>query len=352
MLSKINIKGFKSIENESLDFKPLTIITGLNSTGKSSVIQSILLAAHRFNQHNQWSMKALMAHVSNFTEIKNRYVNAKAIELAVHLDGNDKPIMASIDIDNRWSVDNQRQALFYEPDTAIDESELFYLSANRMGPEPVAARSQQKVGADGQYLFGSFEANKRESVAPERCHFDQSRLFSAQVSGWISQIVGIKTELKTEIINATAVKVSFDSDQLTDINPLNLGAGMSFVAKIIICCLLAKKDDLVIIENPEIHLHPKAQAQLGVFFAFMANAGVQIVLETHCEHLINKVCYQVYDEKLNHQDVVIHYKGDIHKPFELVEIDDDGQYLNRDKQVITFPSGFFDASLNDLLEMR
>jgi predicted ATPase len=101
MLSNINIKGFKSIENESLDLKPLTIITGLNSTGKSSVIQSILLAAHRFNQHNHWSMKALMAHVSNFTEIKNRYVNAKVVELTVQLAGNDKPIVASIDIDNR-----------------------------------------------------------------------------------------------------------------------------------------------------------------------------------------------------------------------------------------------------------
>jgi predicted ATPase len=348
MLESITIAGFKSIEKQTLSLKPLTIVTGLNSTGKSSVIQSILLFAKLSNRANYYSMAKLTENYSAFREVRNRYFNSKAINIQIKMGGH----RWHCQLDEQQTKADEFESLVYEPQASDSHTELFYLNANRMGQEPIALFSDQKVGHVGEFLFGSYEKRKSHPLVDDLCKFEGSRTMAWQLRCWLSQITGITTELKTEQINQAQIRVSFDSDDITDINPHNTGAGFSFVAKILILCLLAKKDDLVIIENPEIHLHPKVQAQLGVFFAFMANAGVQIVLETHCEHLINKVCYQVYDEKLNHQDVVIHYKGDIHKPFELVEIDDDGQYLNSDKQVITFPSGFFDASLNDLLEMR
>ena len=113
-----------------------------------------------------------------------------------------------------------------------------------------------------------------------------------------------------------ACKVYFQDKDLGPVSPLNLGAGMSYVSKVIILCLIAKKGDLVIIENPEIHLHPQAQAQLGVFFTFIANCGIQLIIETHCEHLINKICYQVYDEKIAESDVVIQYKANVREQFQ------------------------------------
>ncbi|MCI5188931.1 MAG: hypothetical protein D3905_03835, partial [Candidatus Electrothrix sp. AS4_5] len=126
----------------------------------------------------------------------------------------------------------------------------------------------------------------------------------------------------------------------------------SCIAKVLIICLMAKKGDLVLIENPEVQLHPKAQAQLGVFFAFIASKGIQLIVETHCEHLINKISYQVYEDEISSDDVVIHYKPDVDQDFETILIDQNGEFNDVDGKVVSFPSGFFDATLADLMKMR
>ncbi|WDZ73574.1 AAA family ATPase [Vibrio harveyi] len=51
--------------------------------------------------------------------------------------------------------------------------------------------------------------------------------------------------------------------------------------------LYTRKGGLVIIENPEYHLHPKGQSYLGRLIALTAEAGVQVIVETHSDHLIN-----------------------------------------------------------------
>ncbi|MFT4929289.1 MAG: putative ATPase [Phenylobacterium sp.] len=351
MLNSIAINGFKSIEAQELVLKPLTLITGVNSTGKSSVIQSLLLLARHLNPQNELRMADLTADYSEFSEVKNKYTNAKQITLSGH-SGVGSFTLTIDAVDEDWQMDTHRDAFIYEPAKATDNEELFYLNANRLGQEAVAARSKLKVGNHGEFLFSAFEQRKNEPLHRDLCVYPESPLLGLQVSRWLSLVTGIKTELKTETINSSQVKVSFDFDEISDLNPFNLGAGVSFAAKIIILCLLAKKGDMVIIENPEIHLHPKSQAALGLFFAFIAGSGIQLIIETHCEHLINKVAYQVYDEKLDSGDVVIHYKADIRTPFAEIGIDGNGEYINTANEIVSFPSGFFDATLNDLLTMR
>ncbi|MCC4821032.1 AAA family ATPase, partial [Vibrio lentus] len=128
-----------------------------------------------------------------------------------------------------------------------------------------------------------------KALSEDLCRFKESKTLAYQVSRWLSLVTDTKTELKTESLSSSQVQVYFEDATLGHVSPFNLGAGMSYVAKVIILCLVAKKGDLVIIENPEIHLHPKAQAELGVFFSFIASSGIQLVVETHCEHLINKI---------------------------------------------------------------
>ena len=107
-----------------------------------------------------------------------------------------------------------------------------------------------------------------------------------------------------------------------EISPFNLGSGMSYLAKVLILCFLAKPGDVVMIENPEIHLHPRAQSRLGEFFAFLASRGVQLVVETHCKDILNSLHYQLYAEKLKADDVIIYYKASSEKPFQLLSSND------------------------------
>lgn len=350
MLTSLKIINFKSIKEEQLNFKPLTILTGKNSTGKSSVIQSILLVARNCNVANEYIMQRLVSRFSDFETIRNKYENAKSVEINIEIDNERMGFLATREC--KVSIINQNDSLLKYEANSSDKPELFYLNANRDGQEDIAQMSGMKVGETGEFLFGSFE-NLKSSILPYYlCSFDEASDFSYQVKMWLSQILSIDIKLKTEKITDVNVRVMFDTDGLTEIAPSNLGAGVSYVAKIIILCLLAKKGDVVIIENPEIHLHPKSQAQLGVLFSFIARTGIQLVVETHCEHLINKIRYQVYEDQIQSNDIVILYKNAIREPFEVIKINSFGKFTNINDEVISFPKGFFDSSVNDLMSIR
>ena len=90
----------------------------------------------------------------------------------------------------------------------------------------------------------------------------------AQLSYWLNYILGIDLRIVTSKVTSTNVKVTFSSDGIDDISPFNVGAGNSYLAKILIIGLSLKQNNIFIVENPEIHLHPKAQARLSDFFVF------------------------------------------------------------------------------------
>jgi len=97
------------------------------------------------------------------------------------------------------------------------------------------------------------------------------------------------------------------------------------------------------IENPEVHLHPKAQAKLGEYLTIIANAGVQLIVETHSEHVVNKIQFQIFSKNFDAEKLAIYYKSNPKEKFEQVVIGDNGRYS------VDFPEGFFDASLDELL---
>ena len=350
MLNQITIEGFKSIDKQSLALKPLTIVTGVNSTGKSSALQSLLLWTQHINSHNQNSFTAITQPYCEFNTCKNRYTNAKQITIQVSSDGLKQSISVSANRDQNWQASDTANRYFYESNNS-EASELFYLSANRQGPESLSAISANKVGKDGEFLLNSYETNKSQSLPESLCANKVSNTLSSQVSFWLSEILGSDSSLQTEKITPTTLKTTFSFDGLTHLDPENLGAGVSYLTKVIICCLIAKAGDIVLIENPEIHLHPKAQSLLGKFFCFIANAGIQTVIETHCEHLINQVCYQIYEDNFDAPNTIIHYKPAITAEFIPVVIDEEGQYVI-DEKTSSFPSGFFDATLSELIAMR
>ena len=115
--------------------------------------------------------------------------------------------------------------------------------------------------------------------------------------------------------------------------------------------LSAKKGNIIIIENPEIHLHPKSQAMLGEFFAFIASKGIQLIIETHNDHIINKIRYGVFKGNLQAKDVIIYYRGLKDKRSEKIEITPEG-FFKRENGDYGFPEGFYDATLKEIYEIN
>lgn len=69
----------------------------------------------------------------------------------------------------------------------------------------------------------------------------------------------------------------------------NIGFGISYVLPIIVTGLIAKPDTIMVVENPEAHLHPSAQSKIGQFLAVIAQSGVNVIVETHSDHVINGI---------------------------------------------------------------
>jgi len=232
------------------------------------------------------------------------------------------------------------------------EENLFYISGNRIGLEDIALYDEDiKFGINGEYIFSYFEQNKDVFVDNKLIKYEGHKSLDGQLSYWLEYILGIELRVVTEKITDTAITVKFNSDGIDGLSPFNLGAGNSYLAKILIMGLSCKKDNILIIENPEIHLHPKAQSKLSDFFVLLANAGIQIIIETHSEHLINKLIYNVYKKEICKDDAIIYYKSSIRENFIEININNNGHYIDENQQEIDFPEGFFDSTLSELLEI-
>lgn len=347
MIDELTIRGYKAIDNETLKFKNLTILTGVNSSGKSSVIQSLLMIS-AFTSNKNMLIQEFIKEYSDFNTNRNRYTNAK--EIFIELNTKNKKDTLRIkyhdNINKEITNINHSQICDYE-------NNLFYISANRIGQEELASYDENnKFGTNGKYVFGYFEQNKSNIINDELISKEaDSFTLDSQVSFWLQYILDIDLRIVTSKITASQVKVSFNSDGLENISPYNLGAGNSYVAKIIIMALCCRPGNLLIIENPEIHLHPKAQAKLGDFITFIASKNIQIILETHSEHIINKTRYNIYKKKFNNEDVIIHYKASTLEKFIPLLINQNGHFVNNKDSEIEFPNGFFDSTLDELLEI-
>jgi predicted ATPase len=233
------------------------------------------------------------------------------------------------------------------------ERSLFYLSANRTGPEEISQLAKElRIGPAGEYSFGTLDQLKDKPVhstivAPNAV----SATLKANVAYWLQYITDAHTEPATEQITATSIKTTYIVDGIEGVSPFNVGVGNSYLLKFLIMALTAKPGDLLLVENPEIHLHPGAQSRLGGFLAYMAQRGVQLVVETHCEHLINRVRYEVYRKELESQDVVLYYKHNSGTRFQAIAINETGHFTNPNGETIPFPGGFFDSTLSELLEI-
>lgn len=338
MYRKIKIKGYKSISDQEIELKPLTILTGINSTGKSSVIQSILLISKLLSIKGQIHLNNIE---DNFNLLKNRYENSNEVLIELTADINKYNISLRNNQDSSVNLIKE-----YSSEISF-EDDLYYLSANRIGAEELAKSNPKiKIGTSGDYIFGTYEAEKSNSIKIDHPNDEsESYTLSYQLNKWLSKILDIKLEVKTEATTTNTVLVKYKSDGLDNISPFQLGTGVSYLAKILIMCLRAKKGDVLMIENPEIHLHPKAQSKLGEFFTYIINSGIQLIIETHCEHLINRIQYEVYKKNLPYTDSIIWYKGGIQSPFQKIEFDNNGDFTE------DFPEGFFDVSVDYLMEM-
>lgn len=358
MIDSVHIQNFKSIEEQFFIFKPITILTGTNSSGKSSIIQAILLYSNYANKNDV--LDGYLLQLGGFVDLLRYYSKTKTFSITPTLKGSKKsPSLKfnkesgtlSFSVNGKVLVDN-----FQAIDFPVFERDIYYISANRIGQENLPNNNDGKIcGVNGEYIFGFYNRKKGE-LLPNRLLLSNDAVahtLEANVGHWLKEILKLNLIPRTEKITNTNIKLLYENIDLENfrLSPFNLGAGVSYLTKILILGLSLKEGDILIVENPEAHLHPKSISRFAEFFAFLAEGGIQVILETHSEHIINKMRYLVFEEKISKDNIQIYYKERFDIPFKPMQINKMGKYIDSDNNIIEFPSGFFDGDLEELLRM-
>lgn len=121
---------------------------------------------------------------------------------------------------------------------------------------------------------------------------------------------------------------------------------ISYALKILSIALSCKKGELLIVENPEIGLHPKAISKMGKFFTFLVNNGVKVLIETNSRDIVTSICYEAYLKNINNCDVVFYNKTKDN--IDKININKNGKFVNDKHQLVRYPSGFFDANTEEV----
>jgi predicted ATPase len=382
MIQNINIQNFKSIKEASIELGYLNLFTGVNASGKSTFLQSLLLLRQSYlggylRQRNKTLFlgireNAPLVNLGTLQDVRYEYAqNSEALSIGFEdnegfiLQFNSKPY----DSVNKGlsTIVGSLKTNFTDLDTIPLFSTAFqYLGADRISPQedyPRFGSNDEILDDDGKLIAaflgkdGAFTAHYLEkygskpitikSLKHERTQGDDDRLIG-QVNYWMQDISpNIDIQAK-ESRHTNRIELSYryrtDSGIMTqDRKPQNVGYGITPTLPILVAILAAKPGDIIIIENPETHVHPHGQAKLIELMALAAENGVQLMVETHSDHIINGLLVAIKKQEIQAGNIKIYY-FDRNEQQETcitnIPVDADSRIRNP-------PIGFFDQIVKD-----
>jgi predicted ATPase len=131
------------------------------------------------------------------------------------------------------------------------------------------------------------------------------------VEAWLSSIVRPTQVAASRVPGTSLAILRFREPTVAAdwVRPANVGFGLSYALPILVAGLTVAPGSMFLIENPEAHLHPAGQSRMGQFLARLAAAGVQVVVETHSDHLLNGMRKSIARQELSAAAFLVHFFG-------------------------------------------
>jgi len=368
MIKNINIKNFKCLKNIQFDCRKLNIFTGINSMGKSSTIQALLILRQSYQKGLLNIEDKYIAVEGNLTSI-GTYRDALYYEFDKEEDYIEFSILFS-DYQALWRTQSYYKLGDITPEIPLIKTpenfevykeSLFakgkfqFLQAERLGPRDFLLSNDRYVankdfGIDGAYAMNYFiEKAAKQTIPIEKlAHFSEKNLLlESQMNAWLSEIspsISVQSIFHTDKIIS---KFGYSTDGIPRgiFKAKNIGFGVSYIFSVVLAILTAEPNDLIIIENPEAHLHPRGQSNLAQLMGLAAQNGVQIFVETHSDHIINGVLVACKKGLISNENIGIQYFD--RKENELYSENIEVKVLEKGR-IKYAPNGFFDQIAKDL----
>lgn len=368
MINSIRLHNFKCYQNRHFNLSLLTVFCGSNSAGKSTAIQALSIPLQsRFM--NEIKLNGDLTEVGFIKDIHNKSYKDERLSIELTIDGSIK-CWGYEDQETQKKEASDRLALIGDTSSSSNVpydrllENFQYLQAERFGPRNNSDITDSNrfhndwLGAKGEFtseflsqadnsrrLFVGGGIMAKECTSDMRLHsLEENPALHKQINAWMKEISpGIS--VTSRLFEQASVAVNtFDQNGNSDLKPQNVGFGVSYVLSIVTALLYSKKGGVVILENPEAHLHPKGQSYLGRLIALTAKAGVQVIIETHSDHLLNGIRVIVRtDETFDPAIFTLNYISHSGE-----ESNVDTISITKDGKLSNWPEGFFDQQAQDM----
>ena len=357
-LDVLEVERYKCFERLRVRLAPLTLLTGFNGAGKSTALQPLLLLAQAAR------LKTLGATGYGDLPLNGEIVRLGSAGDVLRADGNGATRFRvgaegdnlSVELGAR-AGDRVLRATIASGVAGsaklIDRLEqLVHLSAVRSGPLdsfPIPDRLDRRsadVGIDGRYASYWYHELADSEVSPDKCvSGDEGATFRRQIDAWLNRLAPGANVNVQAIPVASELALQFRLSGTGEWRrPANVGYGLTYAFPILVALLAARDGDVIVIDSPEAHLHPQAQSRMGTMLAAFAAAGIQLLVETHSDHVLNGARLAVRDGVAASEDVsLLFFSGATSGDHGVTSPRIDGN-----GRIDEWPDGFFDQVDKDV----
>lgn len=371
MLSQIELRHFKCFDLLKLPLGALTFLSGANASGKSSVLQALALLHQTMREH-EWSTRLMLngaaLQMGAVSDVVDKVNGRDNFEVGL-VDG---------DLTYHWTFAGERDEMSLLVDRIVfcgtvfekpsvlryllpsheDDSEnsmalrvrnLTYITAERTGPREVYPLEDRQtatvVGPAGEHAMSVLHWRRDEHIVDELVLTGAAPTLMRQTEERMRTFFdGCVIDVQP-VPHANSVTLGIRTSDDTDLHrPIHAGFGITQVLPIVVAALSANTDDLLLIENPEVHLHPAGQALMGQFLADVARAGIQVLVESHSDHVLNGIRRSVKAERLAPEQVAMHF----FRPRTPDTAQVVSPNLDSSGNIDVWPEGFFDQFDKDM----
>jgi len=371
VLDRLDLNNFKCFELLRLPLNHLTLLSGSNTAGKSSILQALVLLHQTMREHERSTRLMLNGSaikLGTVSDVVDQVHGRRAFEIGIIDD----------DLSYHWAFSGERDEMSIEVcsvtinGTTIDHPtvlqhllppnendanaslinrlrDLTYITAERLGPRELYVLEDDQiasvVGPVGEHAVSVLHLGRDNRALEGLILPDAPGTLLRQVEARMNQFFpGFGLDVR-QVLKANAVTLGLRSSDDTDFHrPIHAGFGVTQTFPIIVAALSAKKGDILLVENPEVHLHPAGQALMGQFLANVAQAGVQVIMETHSDHVLNGIRRSVKGGQINAEQVALHF----FKPRSAESAQVVSPQLDNSGNIDTWPEGFFDQFDKDM----
>lgn len=215
----------------------------------------------------------------------------------------------------------------------IYENEIVEIGTKGENAAYIYSREQDREIVDHFFL----DTNKEAFIQKKK------RKLSSAVQDWLN-LMGIHDFRPQSVREIIYLNLDSGTSSRTRVNIADVGFGVSQIFPIILEGLRMPLQNTLILEQPEIHLHPNLQMQMADYFIALALSGKKVIVETHSDHVINRLVRRIVEDENNKlKDLIALYfitpKGDGSFCKE-IEIDDN-------QGIVNWPKDFFDQTASE-----